>query len=104
MFEGLDNYDNGPGHEPEKVPRSLREVVAQLQDLLTVPENYMMTDDEKHDMGTTDIYALEIMAKTEILDMLQSFIESLELGRETPETLKTHTMFKAIYTKALAIQ
>ena len=104
MFEGPNIYDNGPGDEPEKVPQNLREVVDRLQAQFDSPENYIISDTEKNELGTANMYALEIMTKTEILDALLGFVESIQLGRETPETLQSHIMFKAIYTKALNLQ
>lgn len=104
MFEGPGIYDSGPGDEPEKVPRNLREVVARLQDQFDELENYIISESEKNELGTANMYALEIMTNAEILNALLGFIDSIKVGRETPETLQTHTIFKGIYTKALNLQ
>ena len=104
MFEGSNIYDNGPGDEPEKVPQNLREVVARLQVQFDSPEQFIISETEKNELGTANTCSIDIMTVPEIIVALLNFEESIQLGRETSETLQSHRMFKAIYTKALNLQ
>ena len=104
MFEAPNIYDNGPDNEPEKVPQNLREVVALLQDQFDSPEKFIISDTEKAALGDANLYTLEIMTETEIKNYLIEFLDSLGTGRESTNTLQFHTMFKAIYTKALNLK
>ena len=104
MFEGPGMFEYGPHNEPEKNPRSVREILSALQEIGVNSEAYIISNTEKAALSSADAYTLKIMTETEIKRYLAEFLDSLQIGRETPETLQSHTMFKAIYTKALNLQ
>ena len=104
MFEGPGMFEYGPHNEPEKNPRSVREIVSALQEISINSDTYTISDTEKAALGSANAYTLDSMTESDIKNYLEGFLESLQIGRETPETLQSHTMFKAIYTKALDLQ